>query len=96
MRDLPELFISAGIIVLMGALLLCGYTAIQAADLHWFENVQVVVSVDNRVVYKGINGCVTVESSGATTTVKTYGGFLCWWPTGSFTSKNVEVRGDKR
>lgn len=67
---------------------------IRAVELKFFNNVPVVVHVDGKEVYRGISGCVFVESSGANTTVRVDHGFLCIWPKAYYVSSDVKIVGE--
>ena len=66
--------------------------SIDAIRLSFIENVPVICKVNGNEVYRGISGCITVESSGANSNVKINGGFLCWFPKAYYVSKNVELK----
>ncbi len=60
------------------------------------DNVPIIVKVDGKEVYKGTSAAVETKSDGATTTITINGGFLYFFPKAYFTSKNIEIIGDKR
>ena len=66
-------------------------SGVQGVNLAFFDNVPVRVSVDDKIVYQGISGCVSVESSGANSTVSVNQGFLCFFPKAYYVSKNVSI-----
>jgi len=63
----------------------------QIVNIQFIDNVPIVVSVDDKEVYKGISAGCKVDSSGANTTVQIKGKFLYMFPVKYYVSKNVKV-----
>lgn len=80
------------IVVLFLVVLVVGGQFIQ---VHFIDNVPVIVKVDQKEVYSGPSVGVSVESSGANTNVSVHGGFLYFFPKAYYTSKDVQVIGMK-
>ena len=93
--DFNDLLIGlvTAVLVIVALVVLVVGTQLVILSIH---QVPVEVHVNGQLVYKGINGCVAVESAGASTIVKISGGFLCFFPQARYVSNNVKVSGDKR
>jgi hypothetical protein len=51
----------------------------------------VQVSINEKIIFKGSNACVSTKTGGANTNVDIYGGFLCLFPQETYSSKNIEI-----
>jgi len=82
------------IAILLAALIVSALSFVILVPLNYIEvavQPNVEVFVDKEIVYKGTNACVSVKSSGDTTTVKTKR-FYCILPHKTYTSKDVVIR----
>lgn len=59
------------------------------------DSVPVVITVENEKVFEGKSYLCSVESTGNTTKVTLYGGFLGFIPKAYYVSDNVKVAGKK-
>ena len=93
MRDLldyPILFVFL-FFVMLGLLII----GVRYTDISYVNNVPVEVTKDNITIYEGINGCISVSSSGDTTSVTIKDGFLCMFPKEYYVGQNIRVEGKK-
>lgn len=93
MRDWCLAVLTVAVIVLLGCL---GHLGFRYFNIEFVDNVPSVVKVDGKKVYEGSSAGFDLESSGANTTVMIRSGFLYYFPKAYYTSKNVEVIGEKR
>ena len=61
-------------------------------DLTFFNNINVTAYVEGKSVFYGKNGCLSVHSSGDTTSLQTYKGFLCFFPEKFYVSEDIIVK----
>ena len=80
-------FVGLCVAVFVGMLVI----SIQIVNIQFIDNVPIVVSVDDKEVYKGVSAGCEVDSSGANTTVQIKGRFLYMLPVKYYVSKNVKV-----
>ena len=85
---------------LKGIILFTLFVFIFISGVMWigiifFDDIPSKVYVDGKLVYEGISAGFQVSSSGFTTTVTTYRGFLYLFPYQTYTSKDVVVIGKK-
>lgn len=52
---------------------------------------EIIITQDNQTIYEGIKSCISVYSTGDTTTIKEGRGFLCMFPKAITTGKNIEI-----
>lgn len=93
MVDIGELIVKTAVLfVLVGIIILFLFLLVVPVQLAYiYIEPKVEVLVDQKMIYKGTNACVTVSSGGYTTTVITHK-FLCFLPDETYTSKDVVVR----
>ena len=85
------------IFTVVGSVLFIGFAVMMIANWYsitFVHKVPIHVIVDGKEVYHGIDGCVSIVSSGANTSVEVNGGFLCLFPKAYYTSRNVRVTPD--
>jgi hypothetical protein len=94
---MEEFLIGTVVIVICALAILCLGCGAIWVDLHVFDSVPVVATVDGKEVYRGISGCMSVVSGGSTTTLVTYdvSTFLCWKKKAVYTSSHITVTGSK-
>lgn len=67
----------------------------RSCDINVVNVVPIKAYVDNKLVYEGKSGCLSVASTGRTTALTVNGGFLCLYPQKEYVSDNVHIEGVK-
>lgn len=91
MREFFEkLIIVICFVIVIGTMII----AVRYIDI-FIDNVPIVVTVDNKIVFEGKSYLCMVESTGDTTKVTIHNGFLGLLPKAYYVSDNVKVEGMK-
>ena len=78
---------------------ICGivlFTVVLIVGMSWIKYTlqayPIEVTQNGALIYDGIKSCVSIESSGDTTTITIQKGFLCLFPKSTITGRNIEVK----
>ena len=91
---MKEELIMFGIIIFgILAFILIIIITMQFIDITFFNSIPTKIYINENLVFEGINGCLDIISGGDTTTIKTYKGFLCFFPDKIYTDEEIKVIG---
>jgi hypothetical protein len=80
-----------GMFICVAIFLFLVVLVVQVINIKYFENIPIIVKVDNKIVYDGISAGVSIDSSGANTSVTISKPPLYILPKAHYISRDVEI-----